>query len=97
MNFSDVLIKPIISEKSTKNAGKNFYTFQVNLEANKFEIKKAVEKTFNVNVLDIKTIILKGKTKRAGKKRLEVKKSPTKKAIITLKPEQKIDIFEVNK
>lgn len=93
----DILIKPIISEKSTKNAGKNLYTFRVGLTANKFEIKNAVEKTFNVNVLDVKTIILKGKTKRAGKKRLEVKKSSWKKAVVTLKPEQKLDIFEVQK
>lgn len=93
----DILIKPIISEKSTKNAGKNLYTFQVGLTANKFEIKKAVEKTFNVNVLDIKTVIRKGKTKKAGKKRLEVKKSSKKIAVVTLKPEQKLDIFEVQK
>ena len=68
MNTSQLILKPIISEKSTKNAGKNLYTFQVGLTANKFEIKNAVEKTFSVNVLDIKTIIRKGKTKRAGKK-----------------------------
>lgn len=93
----DILIKPIISEKSSLAAGKNLYTFQVGLNANKFEIKNTVEKTFNVNVLDIKTIIRKGKTKRAGKKRLEVKKSSKKIAIVTLKAEQKIDLFEVQK
>ena len=93
----DILIKPIISEKSTKNAGKNLYTFEVDLKANKYQIKNAVEKTFNVNVLDIKTIIRKGKTKRAGKKRLEVKKSSRKLAVVQLKPEQKLDIFEVQK
>lgn len=97
MDIGNILLKPIITEKSTKNTAKNLYTFKVALKANKFEIKKAIEKTFNVNVTDIKTIILKGKTKRAGKRRLEVKKSSWKKAIISLKPEQKIDLFEVQK
>lgn len=95
--ISDILIKPIISEKSSQNAGKNIYTFKVGLKANKIEIKKAVEKTFNVKVLNINTVVVKGKVKRAGKRKLEVKKSSWKKATLMLKPEQKIDLFEVQK
>lgn len=93
----DTLIKPIITEKSAVKTGVNLFTFNVALKANKYEIRSAIEKTFNVNVLDIRTIIIKGKTKRSGKKRTEVKKSSWKKAIVSLKPEQKIDIFEVQK
>ena len=95
INISDILIKPIISEKSSLNAGKNLYTFQVGLKANKYEIKHAIEKTFSVKVLDVTTVIVKGKVKRAGKKRLAVKKSSWKKAVVMLSPEQKIDLFEV--
>jgi len=97
INISDILIKPIISEKSSRNAGKNLYTFQVGLKANKYEIKHAIEKTFNVKVLDTATSIVKGKVKRAGKRKLEVRKSSWKKATVMLSPEQKIDLFEVQK
>lgn len=97
MELTQILIKPIITEKSMKDASLGWYTFSVNRAANKKEIKKAVEDQFKVNVLMVKTQTVKGKTKRVGRRRQEVKGSPWKKAIVKLGAEQKIDLFEVSK
>lgn len=95
MDLTLVLKKPIITEKSLKAAQQGRYTFAVVKMATKGEIKKAVEKQFGVHVVATKTIILKGKTQRVGRRRQEIKKGPWKKAIVKLRPEEKIDLFEV--
>ena len=64
MNKFDVLIRPIITEKTTLLMQENKYTFQVPLNANKVEIRKAVESIFNVKVEKVATIRVLGKTKR---------------------------------
>ena len=91
-NPHDVLIKPVLSEKSYSLLADNKYTFVVNPDANKIEIKHAVQTLFNVTVLDVNTMNVKGKTKRQGK--YVGKTSDKKKAIVTLKDGDKIEVFE---
>jgi len=93
MNEYDIILRPIITEKSTllKETG-NQYVFQVHRDANKIEIKKAVEKLFKVKVLSVQVINMEGKKKRLG--RFFGKRSDWKKAIVKLSPKDKIPIFE---
>ncbi|AFV12757.1 50S ribosomal protein L23 [Thermacetogenium phaeum DSM 12270] len=89
----DVLIRPLVTEKAVNLAQEqNKYTFYVDKRANKIEIKKAVEDLFKVKVLSVNTINVKGKKKRVG--RYEGRTPERKKAIVTLRPGDKIDIFE---
>lgn len=89
-----MIIKPIITEKSMKDAGVGKYTFQVEKTANKYMIKKAIENMFKVNVIDVATRTVKGRSKLAGIKRIKVLESAWKKAIVTIKKDQKIELFE---
>jgi large subunit ribosomal protein L23 len=89
----DVVKRPIISEKSTalaEVAGR--YVFEVSVQANKQEIRDAVQKLFNVKVSKVHTMIMQGKMKRVG--RFETKRSNWKKALVTLAEGQKIDFFQ---
>lgn len=89
----DIIIKPIITERSMENIALKKYTFKVNKDANKFEIAKACESLFNVKVSKVHTMIVKGHFKRQG--RSEGYTSDWKKAIITLKEDSKtIEFFE---
>jgi large subunit ribosomal protein L23 len=91
-----ILIKPVITEKATKLADKrNCYAFIVHKEANKIEIRKAVEKMFNVSVDKVNTAIIPGKPKSRSTKTAIVRgtKSAYKKAFVTLTPGETIDIF----
>ena len=93
MQMQDVLLKPMITEKASTGSDKfNRFGFVVALDANKNQIKAAVEKLYDVKVLNIKTSIAPGKIKRAGK---SVKKTPkTKKAFVQLKDGQRIEFFK---
>lgn len=92
MNIHQVLIKPTITEKSTLLQESGQYTFQVAPTANKVQVKEAVERNFNVTVLDVNITKLRGKRKRYGPR---VKKMPdTKKAVVTLKPGDRIELVE---
>ena len=94
MNHAEyILKKPLLTEKATGlSENYNRYSFEVSLKANKYEIKNAVEKMFNVKVLDIKTSTTAGKTKRAGK---SVKKlQSVKRAYVRVKEGQKIEFFK---
>jgi len=86
-----VLIKPMVSERSVALMEENKYSFVVDKNANKIEIKHAVESLFNVTVLNVTTRIVKGKVKRMGKS--EGKRPDVKKAIVTLAANDKIEIF----
>ncbi|HAP66304.1 MAG TPA: 50S ribosomal protein L23 [Nitrospinae bacterium] len=88
-----VIKKPIITERSAylKERG-NKIIFQVEVNANKRDIKKAVEKVFNVHVMDVNTLNVKGKVKRFGKS--FGKRPDWKKAIVTLKEGDKIELLE---
>lgn len=91
-----ILIKPLITEKSTKLADKrNTYVFVVNKESNKIEVKNAVEKMFNVNVTSVNTAVMPGKPKSRSTKTAVVKGSTSsyKKAFVTLEQGETIDIF----
>ncbi|HRI47110.1 MAG: 50S ribosomal protein L23 [Ignavibacteriaceae bacterium] len=92
-----VLVKPLLTEKMTGiNTATGKYGFLVALSANKIEIAKAIEKKFNVDVVSVNTVLIKGKSKTqfTKKGRFVGKTNDVKKAIITLKKDQKIDIFE---
>ncbi len=93
MNEYDIILRPIITEKSTlqKETG-NQYVFEVQRSANKIEIKKAVERLFKVKVLSVQIAVMEGKKKRLG--RFFGKRSDWKKAIVKLSPKDKIGIFE---
>lgn len=92
LNPHDVLIKPIITEKSTDLMEENKYTFKVDKRANKIEIKLAVETIFKVDVTDVKTMSVVGKLKRQGKTKGLT--SSWKKAIITIKEGQRLPLFD---
>lgn len=94
MNALDVILGPIISEKSMTDAAKGKYTFKVSVESTKKDIKKAIEEQFKVNVLKVATITVKGRSFKAGVKRTESLRQPFKKAIALLKTGQKISIFD---
>jgi len=92
-NIYDVLKGPILTEKSTtQKETANKVTFEVDRRANKIEIKQAVEKIFKVKVTDVHTMIVRGKVKRY--KNLLGKRSDWKKAVVTLKPGEKVPFLE---
>ncbi len=92
-DYRDVLIKPVVSEKSYGLLDENKYTFIVRPDANKTEIKIAVEKIFDVKVTNVNTINRKGKRKRTA---YQIgKRSDTKRALVKLADGDSIDIFEV--
>lgn len=93
----DILVRPLITEKMTNiTAAQGKYGFVVNPKANKFEIAKAIEEKFNVHVVDVKTINRKGKTKVQFRKagRFVGRTPKYKKAVITLKEGETIELFE---
>ena len=92
-NHYDVLLEPIITEKSNiQKEEAQQVTFRVPLWATKIEVRKAVEKIFNKKVVEVKTVTMRGKTKRVG--RFSGKLPDWKKAIVRLKPGERIDFFE---
>ena len=92
MEILQVLKRPVITEKSTILSENNKYAFEVTPNANKVQIKFAVEKAFNVEVSAVNVMTVPGKTKARG--RFKIRRSPWKKAIVTLKPGNKIELFE---
>jgi large subunit ribosomal protein L23 len=92
MEPNEVLIAPLITEKSTILQERGKYAFQVDRRANKVEIKGAVEATFDVKVVSVNVIKVHGKSKRYGPR---FKKQPdTKKAVVSLRPGDRIQIIE---
>lgn len=81
-HYSDIIIAPVITEKSMANRQNNVYTFKVVKDADKLEIKKAIEEAFNVKVESINTLNTKSKRRRVGKYAGRTK--TYKKAIVTL-------------
>jgi large subunit ribosomal protein L23 len=95
MNIRDVIIAPVITEKSMKDASIGRYTFKVAMATNKPFIKQAIEEKFKVKVLKVFVSIVKGKTDRRGVKREEFVREPWKKATVQLGKDQKIGLFDV--
>jgi large subunit ribosomal protein L23 len=89
----EILKRPLITEKSTVEKDlRNKLFFEVDRRANKIEIRDAVEKIFKVNVLGVATMGMKGKLKKVGR---HFTKSPDwKKAVVTIKPGQRVEFFE---
>ncbi len=92
MHIYEVLRRPLITEKSTLLQGQNKYVFAVALDANKAQIKEAVQTAFNVTVKAVNVCIMHGKTRRIGKHLGH--KSDWKKAVVTILPGEKIEFFE---
>lgn len=93
MNKHDIIIRPIITEKSMMDIAENKYTFVVAKKSNKTEIKKAVEEIFNVDVEKVYTMNMKGKIKRQGM--TSGKRPDWKKAIVKLTADSEpIEFFE---
>lgn len=95
MRAQEIILEPIMTEKSYAGIPNKVYTFKVATSANKVEIKKAVEELFEVQVARVNTISCKGKTKTRNTKSGQVvgKTSDYKKAIVFLKPESKAIAF----
>jgi large subunit ribosomal protein L23 len=92
MNSHDLLRRPVITEKSTMLGGHHQYVFEVAREANKIEIKRAVEEVFKVDVATVNVLSVHGKMRRMGRSRGMT--PPWKKAIVTLKPGHSIELFQ---
>lgn len=93
MNPFNVLVRPLLSEKSNRaRENDNKYHFLVAPDATKADVKKAVEKMFNVQVAKVATLVTRGKVKSRGN--VVYKKSNVKKAIVTLPEGAKIALFE---
>jgi large subunit ribosomal protein L23 len=90
----DVIIKPVVSEKSYALLDTGAYTFVVHPDANKIEIRQAVESIFNVRVRKVTTLNRPGKRKRNRRSFTFGKKADTKRAIVTLAGGDRIDLFE---
>lgn len=91
-DYRDIIIRPVVTEKSMDLLADNKYTFIVDKKANKTEIKGAIENIFKVKVDKVYTMNVKGKPKRMG--RFEGKRPDRKKAVVALKPGHKIRLFE---
>lgn len=89
-------LRPVFTEKSMGAAKEGFYTFRVDPSMNKYQIKSAIEKTFGVHVTSVHTVNFKKSLKRNLRGRTVAEKAK-KKAIVTLKGEEKIDLFEEKK
>lgn len=89
-----VIIKPVVSEKSYALLDTGVYTFLVHPDANKIEVRQAVESIFNVKVLKVNTLNRNGKRKRNRRSFTFGKKADTKRALVTLAPGDRIELFE---
>jgi large subunit ribosomal protein L23 len=88
----DILVRPLVTEKGTDQASElNAYAFEVDLRANKAQIKQAVQTIYGVKVISVRTMTRKGKPRRAGRTMTHTKK--WKKAIVILHEEDHIDLF----
>ena len=95
----EVILRPVISEKSIDESGRGKYTFAVNEAANKFQIKSAIEELYrkeNVTVVSVNVLTTKSKEKRRNTRRGRIlgHTTPWRKAVVTLAPGQKIEFFE---
>jgi len=89
----DIIIRPLITEKtSIQKEDHNQVTFEVDRRANRVEIRRAIERIFNVRVANVRTMQVKGKVKQRG--RIAGKRRDWKKAIVNLMPGERIDFFE---
>jgi large subunit ribosomal protein L23 len=93
MNPLEVVLRPMITEKATALGATNKYLFEVRRDANKTQIKEAVEKGFDVKVQSVNVMNMKGKPRRVRGNRIK-HRPDWKKAVVTLVPEDKIELFQ---
>jgi len=98
MDARDVIVAPRITEKAMADALLNQYTFVVHPRATKTQIRHAIEEIFKVNVTKVNTVNVRGKARNFARRGVKTsgKQSDTKKAVVTLKPGQKIELGGVN-
>jgi large subunit ribosomal protein L23 len=89
-----VLIRPVVSEKSYALMDQSVYTFIVDPKATKVDVRHAVEQAFGVRVTAVNTLNRKGKSTRNRRTNVRGKRADTKRAIVTLHPDDSIDLFE---
>jgi large subunit ribosomal protein L23 len=89
-----VLIRPVVSEKSYALMDRSVYTFIVDPRATKIDVRLAVEQAFGVRVTAVNTLNRKGKSTRNRRTNVPGKRADTKRAIVTLHPDDSIDLFE---
>lgn len=94
--MNQTIQRPLITEKTLKLAASGWYTFAVDVKARKETIASAVKQLYKVDVIEVRTMVMHGKTKRAGRKATTVKRPDWKKAFVQLKKGQKIDAFEAH-
>ena len=92
MHVYEVLRRPLVTEKNSLLQAQGKYAFEVAAKANKRQVKRAVETAFKVDVTGVNMVTVHGKQRRVG--RQQVLTAPWKKAIVTLKPGDKIELFE---
>jgi len=92
MHLYEVIRRPLVTEKSARLQAEGKYAFEVDRHATKPQIKQAVEKAFNVSVTSVNVMTVPGGERRIGRR--QVRRSPWKKAIVTLRAGDKIDLFE---
>lgn len=95
MELTNVLISPVVTEKSTNAQALRKYTFLVHLDANKVEVKKSIEKAYDVKVNDVNIIPVLKKTRMVSRGRSLTKRHTSKKAVVTLAPKQSIDFNKI--
>jgi large subunit ribosomal protein L23 len=94
MNPRDVILEPVVSEKSYNLLDEGAYTFKVHPDANKIQIRQAIEAIFDVKVEKVTTANRKGKRKRNRRALTFGQRPDTKRAIVTLAGDDRIDLFE---
>jgi large subunit ribosomal protein L23 len=92
----EIVVRPVISEKSMDEAARGKYTFRVHEDASKIQVKAAVEELFKVDVTAVNVLWTKAREKRRSTKRGRISgyTTPWRKAVVTVKPGQKIEFFE---
>lgn len=95
MELTNVLLSPVVTEKSVNSQTSKKYTFLVHLDTNKVEIAHAVEKAYGVNVKSVNIIPVQKKVRLAGRGRQITKRHAAKKAVVTIGPKQTIDFSKV--
>ncbi len=93
MDIYDVIVRPLVTEKSTMQRELGQYVFEVNRRANKIQIREAVEKIYNVRVVSVNVMNMPAKIGRFGRRRI-VRRAPWKKAVVTLAPGERIEELE---
>jgi large subunit ribosomal protein L23 len=94
MDAHDVIIRPVVSEKSYALLDEGAYTFEIHRDANKIQVRQAIETLFGVKVVKVNTLNRKGKRKRNRRTATFGRRPDTKRAVVTLVEGDSIDLFE---